>query len=100
MQPECDTAYDLVCLGQDALGHQSPLLARFRLRPPERHRSPSRFAFAEDSFLAALGPDHRDEACAAFTAVARAWAEGEPRFAARADSARRRLTALRCESSR
>jgi hypothetical protein len=35
-------------------------------------------------------------ACAAYAAVARLWAGGDPPFAARADSARRRLELLKC----
>jgi hypothetical protein len=50
--------------------------------------------------LAALGPAHRDEACAAFAAVVRAWHDGEPRFAARADTARQRLATLHCAETR
>jgi hypothetical protein len=37
------------------------------------------------------------ELCATYAAVARLWAGGEPRFAARADTARARLMANHCE---
>ena len=50
--------------------------------------------------LAALGPEHRDEACAAFASVARAWRGAEPRFALRADTALARRIALHCGPSR
>jgi hypothetical protein len=50
--------------------------------------------------LAALGPEHRDEACAAFGAVARAWRGAEPPFAIRADTALARRAALHCGPSR
>lgn len=38
-----------------------------------------------------------DERCRLYHGVNRLWADGEPAYAARADSARRRLTALQCE---
>jgi hypothetical protein len=38
------------------------------------------------------------ELCANYLAVARLWSGGEPRFAARAGTARRRAAELRCES--
>ena len=37
-----------------------------------------------------------DERCRIYQDVARLWADGEPRYAARADSARRAIAALRC----
>lgn len=40
--------------------------------------------------------DLSDDRCRIYQDVARLWAEGEPRYAARADSARRAVTALRC----
>ena len=46
--------------------------------------------------LESLGPAHREEACATFAAVAAAWREGEPRYAARAALARERYAALEC----
>ncbi len=46
--------------------------------------------------LADLGPDYRDETCRTLAAVARNWRGGEPRFAARADSARARAAARGC----
>jgi hypothetical protein len=40
-----------------------------------------------------------DEACRAYTDVARLWADGEPPYRARADSAGRRLVALGCRGA-
>jgi tRNA A-37 threonylcarbamoyl transferase component Bud32 len=47
--------------------------------------------------LERLGPPGA-ELCACYASVVRLWAGGEPVFAARADSARARLTALNCAS--
>jgi hypothetical protein len=38
------------------------------------------------------------ELCATYLSVARLWSGGEPRFAARAATARRRAVELKCES--
>jgi Protein kinase domain len=40
-----------------------------------------------------------EEACRAYRAVARLWADGEPNYRARADSAARRIVALGCEKA-
>jgi hypothetical protein len=40
--------------------------------------------------------DLSDDRCRIYQDVARLWADGEPRYAARADSARRAVTGLRC----
>jgi serine/threonine protein kinase len=45
------------------------------------------------------GADDAVAACGAYAAVARLWAAGDPPFAARADSARRRFDALNCRSA-
>jgi hypothetical protein len=50
--------------------------------------------------LESLGPAHREETCAALASVAESWRQGEPRFAARADSARARLAASGCGTLR
>ena len=49
--------------------------------------------------LRTLGPAYRDEACDVLGNVARVWRDGEPRYAARADTARAALVALGCGAS-
>jgi hypothetical protein len=50
--------------------------------------------------LESLGPAHRQETCDVLAFVASAWRQGEPRFKARADTARSRLAALGCGATR
>jgi len=49
--------------------------------------------------LVERSPGSSEEACRAYRTVARLWADGEPRYRARADTAAQRLAALRCEAA-
>jgi hypothetical protein len=50
--------------------------------------------------LESLGPAHREETCATLALVMSSWRQGEPRFAARAETARSRRAALGCGGAR
>jgi hypothetical protein len=50
--------------------------------------------------LESLGPAHREETCVTLALVSSAWRQGEPRYAARAATARARHAALGCGAVR
>jgi len=86
----------------ELIWHENSDVFRYPTGDPQAAEVDWAFAPLAEWRLARLverSPGSSEEACRAYRTVARLWADGEPRYRARADTAAQRLAALRCEAA-